>query len=70
MTDSSVTSLTPADTPLELKPLQELPLPELVSWAPQTIGWAAVAVLLIGAVLWAGWMSWRRYKRSVTGEWR
>jgi len=58
------TALTPADTPSELKPLQELPLPEPVSWAPQTVGWAAVAVLLIGAMLWAGWISWRRYKRE------
>ena len=40
-------ALTPADTPSELKPLQELPLPEPVSWAPQTVGWAAVAVVLI-----------------------
>jgi len=59
-----ITSLTPADTPSALKPLQELPLPEPVSWAPQTIGWAAVAVLLFVAVVWAGWIGWRRYKRE------
>ena len=59
-----ITSLTPADTPSALKPLQELPLPEPVSWAPQTIGWAAVAVLLFVAVVWAGWVGWRRYKRE------
>ena len=59
-----ITSLTPADTPLALKPLQELPLPEPVSWAPQTIGWVAVAVLLMAAAIWAGWMGWRRYKRE------
>jgi hypothetical protein len=59
-----IASLTPADTPSALKPLQELPLPEPVSWAPQTIGWAAVAVLLFVAVVWAGWIGWRRYKRE------
>jgi len=57
-------ALTPADTPSELKPLQELPLPEPVSWAPQTVGWAAVAVVLFAAMLWAGWIGWRRYKRE------
>ncbi|WP_158937604.1 DUF4381 domain-containing protein [Burkholderia sp. S171] len=64
MNASPLTSLTPADTPAALKPLQELPLPEPVSWAPQTIGWAAVSVLLIVAALWAAWMGWRRYKRE------
>ncbi len=64
MTDASITLLTPADTPSALKPLQELPLPEPVSWAPQTIGWAAVAFLLFVTVVWAGWMGWRRYKRE------
>ena len=59
-----ITALTPADTPSALKPLQELPLPEPVSWAPQTIGWVAVAVLLMAAAIWAGWMGWRRYKRE------
>jgi hypothetical protein len=64
MNASPLTSLAPADTPAALKPLRELPLPEPVSWAPQTIGWAAVAVFLIVAMLWAGWMGWRRYKRE------
>ena len=59
-----ITSLTPADTPSALKPLQELPLPEPVSWAPQTIGWVLVVVLLIAAVVRAGWSGWRRYKRE------
>jgi predicted negative regulator of RcsB-dependent stress response len=64
MNDATVTSLAPADTPAALKPLLELPLPEPVSWAPQTIGWVVVAVLLIAAMLWAGWMGWRRHKRE------
>jgi hypothetical protein len=64
MNDSPVRSLAPADTPAALKPLQELPLPQPVSWAPQTIGWVAVAVLLIAVMLWAGWIGWRRYKRA------
>lgn len=64
MNDATVTSLAPADTPAALEPLLELPLPEPVSWAPQTIGWVVVAVLLIAAMLWAGWMGRRRYKRE------
>jgi hypothetical protein len=64
MSASPLSSLTPADTPSAVKPLQELPLPESVSWAPQTIGWMAVAVLLFMAVVWAGWRGWRRYKRE------
>jgi len=61
---STSTSLTPADTPSALKALQELPLPTPVSWAPQTIGWDVVAVLLVVAVLGACWLAWRRYKRD------
>jgi Domain of unknown function (DUF4381) len=64
MNNASVTLLAPADTPAALKPLQELPLPEPVSWAPQTIGWAAVAVVLIAAMLWVAWIGWRRHERA------
>lgn len=64
MNASLTTALTPADTPSALKPLQELPLPEPVSWAPQTIGWIVVAVVLIVAVLCIAWMAWRHYKRG------
>jgi hypothetical protein len=58
-------ALTPADTPLALKPLRELPLPEAVSWAPQTIGWAIVFAVLMVAMLWIAWAAWRRYKRAL-----
>jgi hypothetical protein len=61
---TATAALAPADTPSALKPLQELPLPEPVSWAPQTIGWGVVAVVLIAAALWAGWAGWRRHKRE------
>jgi hypothetical protein len=64
MNDAAVTSLAPADTPAALKPLLELRLPEPVSWAPQTIGWAAVAVVSIAAVIWGGCAGWRRYTRE------
>lgn len=55
----------PADTPAALSTLQELPLPEPVSWAPQTAGWLAVLVMLSLAALWAGWAAWRRHKRQL-----
>ncbi len=64
MTDSATAALAPADTPSALKSLQELPLPEPVSWAPQTIGWVVVAAVLLAAAVWAAWSVWRRHKRE------
>jgi hypothetical protein len=51
----------PADTPGLLHPLQELPLPAPVSWAPQTIGWVGVAAVLVLALLGVAWAVWRRH---------
>jgi hypothetical protein len=51
----------PADTPGVLQPLQELPLPAPVSWAPQTVGWVGVAALLLMVILCAAWAAWRRH---------
>ena len=65
MSDPKNASLSPADTPSALTPLQELPLPEPVSWAPQTVGWLAVAAVLLLAALWAAWAGWRRHKREL-----
>jgi len=58
-------SLSPADTPSALTALQELPLPEPVSWAPQTVGWLAVAAVLFLAALWVAWAGWRRHKKAL-----
>ncbi|WP_250516717.1 DUF4381 domain-containing protein [Caballeronia sp. INDeC2] len=54
----------PRDTPAALQSLRELPLPEPVSYAPQTIGWVFVALLLVVIVLAAAWLAWRRHERS------
>jgi hypothetical protein len=48
------------DGTTELKSLQELPLPDAVSYAPQTIGWVAVAIVLVAAALLGAWAAWRR----------
>ena len=40
--------------------LQELPLPEPVSFFPQTPGWWAVAGIVVALT---GWWAWRRYRR-------
>ena len=58
-------SLRPANTPSAPTALQELPLPEPVSWAPQTVGWLAVFVVLIAATLWAAWAVWRRHQKAL-----
>jgi hypothetical protein len=44
--------------------LKELPLPEPVSWWPQTAGWAVLAVVLLILMAWAGYKAWRRVQRN------
>jgi Domain of unknown function (DUF4381) len=56
--------LAPADTPGVLQPLQELPLPAPVSWAPQTVGWAVVAMVLLAALCWGAWAGWRHHRKQ------
>lgn len=63
MASVTPTALVPADTPLALQPLRELPLPAPVSYAPQTIGWAFVGVLLLALAAVAVLLVWRRYQR-------
>jgi hypothetical protein len=65
VSDPENASLRPADTPAALAALQELPLPEPVSWAPQTAGWLAVFGVLVAAALWVAWVGWRRHKRAL-----
>jgi Domain of unknown function (DUF4381) len=62
-----------ADTPASLQSLRELPLPTPVSWAPHTIGWAVIALLLalgMGCIAWALWRRHgrQRYRRIALGE--
>ncbi|KXU88971.1 hypothetical protein CR51_33745 [Caballeronia megalochromosomata] len=57
-------ALVPHDTPAALQSLRELPLPAPVSYAPQTIGWVFVAVLLVAIALVAAWLAWRAHERS------
>jgi Domain of unknown function (DUF4381) len=63
----------PPDTSGPLQPLQELPLPDAVSYAPQTIGWVFVALVLMAMALLAIWALWRRrrqqrYRRAALTE--
>jgi Domain of unknown function (DUF4381) len=61
---SDAGTLIPSGTPDALKALQELPLPAPVSWAPQTVGWVAVGLLLLAAALWSAWAGWRHYRKQ------
>ncbi|EIF31151.1 hypothetical protein BCh11DRAFT_06667 [Burkholderia sp. Ch1-1] len=61
---SSGTALVPAGSSPQLQGLQELPLPTPVSYAPQTIGWLFIAIVLLGAVLLTSWAALRRYRRQ------
>ncbi len=42
--------------------LKELPLPEPVSWMPQTVGWLFLAIAAIAAVAYFGWRRWQAYQ--------
>ena len=47
-----------------LRSLRELPLPAPVSYAPRTIGWVFVAILLVAIALAVAWLAWRRHEKS------
>jgi hypothetical protein len=57
-------SLTPPNTPASLQALRELPLPAPVSYAPQTVGWLVVLILLAALALTFAWIARRRYERE------
>ena len=44
--------------------LKELPLPDPVSWWPQTVGWAVLAVVLLILLAWVGYKAWCRAQRN------
>ena len=44
--------------------LKELPLPEPVSWWPQTTGWLILGIVLLLIAGWISWRFWRRYQRN------
>jgi hypothetical protein len=59
--------------PADLSGLREIPLPAPVSYAPRTVGWLIVGVLLLAALVWALWRRHRRwvanrYRRTALGE--
>lgn len=59
--------------PEAIEKLREIPLPEPVSYAPQTAGWYILGVLLAAALVWFGvrwYRSWRtnRYRRTALAE--
>jgi Domain of unknown function (DUF4381) len=62
--NAAATSLVPAGSSGQLGSLQELPLPAAVSYAPQTIGWALIAAILLAAALLALWAVLRRRRRQ------
>ena len=48
-----------------LEQLQDLPLPALPSYWPQTWGWAVVAVLLLLGIGWIAIRAWRKHRRNL-----
>ncbi|MBL4597956.1 MAG: DUF4381 domain-containing protein [Rhizobiaceae bacterium] len=45
--------------------LKELPLPEPVSWWPQTIGWVGVLFIILCALTWLAWKRWQAYQHNL-----
>jgi hypothetical protein len=42
--------------------LKELPLPEPVSWMPQTVGWLVLAIIAVAAAAFIAWRRWQVYQ--------
>jgi len=42
--------------------LEEIELPERVSFTPETIGWYLLAGVLVLLLLWLGWRFWKRWQ--------
>jgi len=50
----------PQETPAALAGLHDVVAPTPVSWAPQTVGWAVLAAVLVVLLAWWGWRAWKR----------
>ena len=53
--------------------LHDVVAPAPVSWAPQTVGWAVLAGILVVLAAWLGWRSWKkaranRYRKVALAE--
>jgi hypothetical protein len=53
--------------------LHDVVAPPPVSWAPQTVGWAVLAGILVLLAAWLGWRAWRkaranRYRKVALAE--
>ncbi|HEY4350394.1 MAG TPA: DUF4381 domain-containing protein, partial [Paraburkholderia sp.] len=57
-------ALAPPDASGQLQPLIELPLPDAISYAPQTVGWIFVALIAIALAVLAVWAIWRRRRQQ------
>lgn len=42
--------------------LKELPLPQPVSWMPQTVGWLVLAIIVLAVAAYFGWRRWQAYQ--------
>jgi cbb3-type cytochrome oxidase subunit 3 len=54
-------------TRLALENLNDIVLPQPVSWLPQTWGWLALALILLALIAWA---LWRRHQRYLADRYR
>ena len=45
--------------------LKELPLPQPVSWWPQTVGWYILGIALLSGLAWLCWKQWKHYQHNV-----
>ena len=52
------------ETPEALAGLHDVVAPAPVSWAPQTVGWALLAGVLVVLLAWLGWRAWKRARAS------
>ena len=44
--------------------LKEIPLPDPVSWVPQTVGWYIFAIIFLAVLAWYLQRLWLRYQRN------
>jgi hypothetical protein len=53
-----------AADPASLANLQDIVVPEAISWWPLAPGWYGVGALLVMLTVWAGLRGWRRHRRD------